>query len=57
MERVIIDTEKTPKPIGPYSKAVKIINPKSLIFVSGHGAPPRGGCCGKGHKNSNQTNL
>ena len=41
MERVIIDTEKTPKPIGPYSKAVKIINPKSLIFVSGHGAPPK----------------
>lgn len=43
MERVIIDTEKTSKPIGPFSKAVKIINPKTLLFVSGHGAQTREG--------------
>jgi 2-iminobutanoate/2-iminopropanoate deaminase len=38
MERVVIDTDKTAKVVSPYSKAVKIISPKSVIFVSGHAA-------------------
>jgi enamine deaminase RidA (YjgF/YER057c/UK114 family) len=42
MERAIIDTDKTPKASGPFSKAVKITDPSSLIFVSGHAVPPQG---------------
>jgi len=48
MKKVIIETEKTSKPIGPFSKAVKIINPKTLIFVSGHAARTKEGVIVKG---------
>lgn len=43
MERMIIDTDRTSKPIGPFSKAVKIVNPKTFIFVSGHGPRTKDG--------------
>jgi 2-iminobutanoate/2-iminopropanoate deaminase len=48
MERVIIDTDKTAKAIGPFSKAVKISNPKHFIFVSGHAAQTKDGPLLKG---------
>jgi 2-iminobutanoate/2-iminopropanoate deaminase len=48
MKKVIIETEKTSKPIGPFSKAIKIISPKTLIFVSGHTARTKDGNLIKG---------
>jgi 2-iminobutanoate/2-iminopropanoate deaminase len=48
MKKVIVDTEETAKPIGPYSKATKIINPKTFIFVSGQAPRTKDGDVLKG---------
>jgi 2-iminobutanoate/2-iminopropanoate deaminase len=48
MKRETIDTDKTAKVIGPYSKAVKVIDPKAFIFVSGHVAQTKEGAILRG---------
>lgn len=48
MEKKVVETEKTSKPIGPFSKAIKITNPRTLIFSSGHTGRTREGVIVKG---------
>lgn len=35
MKRWKISTDKAPEPVGPYSQAIKVVDPSSLVFIAG----------------------
>jgi len=48
MKKVIIETKETSKPIGTFSKAIKITDPRTLIFVSGQAPRTKDGEVARG---------